>query len=173
MRFTVGDQVVHPQHGPGTIVQVQHRELVEGFEHYYVIESLANGAVWYVPVRKVEEIGVRPVMSEDKLARVLSTLRGAPTRLAKDFKTRQQRIREKLSTARPITIAEAVRDLTYRRRQKYLTKVDQRLLDRGRNLLASEMAAVSGTEILDAEAAMDAALKSGITSQETMLEEAA
>jgi CarD family transcriptional regulator len=166
MEFSVGDKVVHPQHGPGRIVAVAHKELVEGFEHYYIIESFANQATWYVPIRQMEELGVRPVMSGDKLTLVLATLRGAPKRLAKDFKKRQQRIREKLGTARPEKIAEAVRDLTYRGRQDYLTKVDQDLLDQGREFLASEMAVAADTEVVEAHAQMDAALSNGTSDSE-------
>jgi RNA polymerase-interacting CarD/CdnL/TRCF family regulator len=67
-------------------------------------------------------------MSQAKLARVLTVLRGVPRRLSKDFKVRQARVREKLATARPTKVAEAVRDLTVRRWRSYLTEVDTRLL---------------------------------------------
>jgi len=79
--------------------------------------------------------------------------------LSKDFKVRQARVREKLATARPIKLAEVVRDLTGRNRRSYLTQVDRALLDRGRELLAAEVAAVSGTEVIYAHQEMDAALK--------------
>jgi CarD family transcriptional regulator len=158
MQFSVGDKVVHPQYGPGQIIDVKHRELVEGFEHYYVIELLKNGSTLFIPMRKMKELGVRPVMSQAKLTRVLNILREGPRRLSKDFKVRQARIREKLATARPIKLAEAVRDLTGRRRRDYLTKVDRRLLDEGRELLAAEMAVVNRVDVLYAHQTIDSAL---------------
>jgi CarD family transcriptional regulator len=158
-KFSVGDKVMHPQYGPGQITGVEHRELVEGFEHYYVIELLIAGSTLFVPMRNMEELGVRPVMSQARLARVFETLRDMPRRLSKDFKVRQPRIRKKLATARPIKLAEVVRDLTGRNRRSYLTKVDRALLDRGRELLAAEVAVVSGTKVIYAHQEMDAALK--------------
>ncbi len=157
MQFSIDDKVMHPQYGPGQIVGVEHRELVEGFEHYYVIELLADNTL-YVPIRKMDELGVRRVMSQAKFARVLDTLRSAPRRLSKDFRERQQRIREKVATARPIKVAEAVRDLTGRRQRGHLTKVDRDLLKRARELLAAEMAMATGTDILHAHRTMDTAL---------------
>jgi CarD family transcriptional regulator len=151
-RFAVGEQVVHPQYGPGKVTGVEHRELVQGFEHYYVIELVINGATLYLPMRKIEELGVRPVMSQDKLNRALATLRATPRRLSKDFKKRQGQARTKLATARPIKLAEVVRDFTNRRRQSRLTKVDKALLDRGQELLAAEIAALTGTGVPDAHA---------------------
>jgi CarD family transcriptional regulator len=165
MQFSVGDKVMHPQYGPGRITHVQHRELVEGFEHYYVIELSKNGSTLFVPVRKSEELGMRPVMSRAKISRVLETLRAVPDLLSKDFKKRQTRIREKLATARPIKVAEAVRDLTWRRHRKHLTKVDKELLDRGRDILAEEMALASGTDAIYAHQTMDTVLKSAIKGQ--------
>jgi CarD family transcriptional regulator len=164
--FSVGDKVMHPQYGPGQITGVEHRELVEGFEHYYVIELLVDGSTLFVPMRNIEELGVRPVMSQARLARVFETLRGMPRRLSKDFKVRQARVRKKLATARPMKLAEVVRDLTGRNRRSYLTKVDRALLDRGRELLASEVAVVSGTEVIYAHQEMDAALKATISDKE-------
>jgi CarD family transcriptional regulator len=158
-KFSVGDKVMHPQYGPGQITGVEHRELVEGFEHYYVIELLMDGSTLFIPMRNIEELGVRPVMSQARLTGVFDTLRGMPRRLSKDFKVRQARIRKKLATARPIKLAEVVRDLTGRNRRSYLTKVDRALLDRGRELLAAEVAAASGTEVIYAHQEMDAALK--------------
>lgn len=165
-KFTVGDKVMHPQYGPGQITGVEHRELVEGFEHYYVIELLMDGSTLFIPMRNIEELGVRSVMSQARLTRVFDTLRGMPRRLSKDFKVRQARIRKKLATARPIKLAEVVRDLTGRNRRSHLTKVDRALLDRGRELLAAEVAAVSGTEVIYAHQEMDAALKSATLDKE-------
>ncbi len=159
MQFSAHDKVMHPKYGPGEITGVEHRELVDGFEHYFVIELLTDGSTLYVPMRMMDELGVRPAMSRAKLTHVLNTLRSTPRRLPKDFKERQMRIREKLATARPVKMAEVVRDLTGLRRRKRLTKVDKDLLKRGRELLAAEIATVTDTAILDAHATMDAAMR--------------
>jgi CarD family transcriptional regulator len=133
-----------------------------------------DGSTLFIPMRNVEELGLRPVMSQARLARVFDTLRGMPQRLSKDFKVRQARVRKKLATARPIKLAEVIRDLTGRNRRSYLTKVDRALLDRGRELLAAEVAAVSGTEVIYAHQEMDAALKATTLDkeQESQREEA-
>jgi CarD family transcriptional regulator len=171
MQFSVGDKVMHPRHGPGEVTDLAHRELVEGFEHYYVIKSLTDKRVIYVPVRMADELGLRPIMSQALLARVLFTLAGVPQRLSQDFQVRQERIREKLATARPLKVAEAVRDLTHRRRQEYLTMVDQRLLDRARDFLVSEIAVITGTDALEATGRIDTALRYDGASQKKASDE--
>lgn len=159
MQFSVGDKVMYPKIGAGQIMGVDHRELVQGFKHYYVIQIFTTGATAYVPVRKMDELGVRLVMSQAKLAQVLYTLRDVSRVLSKDYRQRQEQIREKLGTGRPIPIAEVVRDLTWRGEHGRLTKKDQDLLAQGRELLATEMAMATDMEIFATQGMIDAALQ--------------
>jgi CarD family transcriptional regulator len=158
MEFSVGDKVVHPRHGFGQITGLERLDLVEGFEHYYVIEVPDQGLTLHVPVRKMEDLGVRPVMSRAKLSRVLETLRGRPCQLSEGYKQRQDRVRERLETGGPLRIAEVVRDLTWHERRAYLTKADSELLARGRDFLAAEIAVVTNTELIEAKQTIDTAL---------------
>jgi CarD family transcriptional regulator len=158
MGFSIGDRIMHPKFGAGRITGESHRELVEGFEHYYVINVVGTGATAYVPVRKMDELGVRHVVSRDKLGQVFNTLRGTPHELSTDYKQRQARVQEQLQTRRPIQVAEAVRDLTWHRKRKRLTQKDETLLNQGRELLASEMALATDTQIADAEQTIETVL---------------
>ena len=113
----------------------------------------------------MDELGMRPVMSRAELARVLDVLGGMPRLLVKDFKIRQEQIREKLATCHPIQIAEAVRDLTWRKQDTHLTKIDEDLLRQGRALLAGEIAVATDTKSFDAQDAIDAALRIAVASK--------
>ncbi len=165
MGYSIGDKIMHPKFGAGRITGEAHRELVKGFEHYYVINVVGTGATAYVPMRKMEELGVRRVMSRDKLAQVFSTLRSTPRKLSPDYKQRQMRVQEQLQTRRPIQVAEAVRDLTWHRKRKHLTQKDESLLSQGRELLASEMALATDSQISDAEQTIETVLTVAITSE--------
>jgi RNA polymerase-interacting CarD/CdnL/TRCF family regulator len=106
-------------------------------------------------------------MSRAKLARVLNALRSAPRMLSKDYRERQEGIREKLGTGRSISIAEAVRDLTCYGQRGRLTQKDEELLNRGRKLLAGEVAAATDVQMFDAQEAISAALEVAVASEFT------
>jgi CarD family transcriptional regulator len=150
MGFSVGDKVMHPNFGAGQITGEKHRELVNGFKHYYVIEVVGTKATAYVPIRKMAELGVRLVMSSVKLIQVLDTLRSVPSKLSNDYKERQEGVREKLEMGLPVPMAETVRDLTWHRKRRHLTSGDEALLKRGRERLASEMALASDADVVGA-----------------------
>jgi CarD family transcriptional regulator len=157
MRLSVGDKVVFPRRGIGQITGLESLDLVEGFERYYVIE-IPDGLTVRIPVKKAAELGLRPVMSRAKLARVLRELGSSPRLLSEDYRERQGWVRERLATGAPIRIARIVRDLTWHERRAHLTQADTDLLARGRDFLSAEIAVVTGTEVVDARQTINDAL---------------
>jgi RNA polymerase-interacting CarD/CdnL/TRCF family regulator len=97
-------------------------------------------------------------MTRDKLARVLDTLHGRPRGLPMDHKERQESVRERVQTSRPIAMAEAVRDLTWHGRSAHLTKTDSELLKAVQDFLAAEIALASDTQVSEAIEAIELAL---------------
>jgi CarD family transcriptional regulator len=146
MKFSVGDWVVHPEQGTGQITDKEQLDLVKGFKSYYKLEILDTNLVVHVPIREVEALGIRPIMSRDRLARVLAILGSKPRQLSTAFKTRQARLQKKLKTGQPLRIAEVIRDLTWRKRNANLSAGDVTLLELGQDLLTTEIAAVPNTE---------------------------
>jgi CarD family transcriptional regulator len=149
MAFSVGDKVVHPHYGPGRIAGVERWELAEGERSYYVIEIPDQHLTVRLPVVKADEVGVRPAMSPSRLSQVLSTLRSEPHPLPDDYKERQLQIDVKVRTGNVMQLAQVVRDLTWHGERAHLTKRDADLLRQGQDLLAAEMALVSGDDISD------------------------
>lgn len=165
MNLSIGDQIVHPVHGAGQISAEEQLDLVKGFERYYVIDFIGTDVVVHVPVRKMAELGLRPVMPGSRLARVRVILSGAPEPLAKNPKLRQTQIREKLNTGCPLKIAEVVRDLSWRKMGRtHLSPVDAGLLAWSRELLETEIAAITGTTICEARQNINALLFSAMAS---------
>lgn len=161
MNYAIGDKVVYPHRGAGTVTGVEHSELVGGFDQYYIIDIPASRLTVRVPVDKVDELGVRPVASQRRLDHVLGLLGDEPVELPNDYKERQLAVREKLGSGRAVPVAEVVRDLQWREEQSYLTKVDRRLLEEARELLAAEVALIKDQDIPEAHEAIDTALAEG------------
>ena len=163
MPFSVGDKVVHPHHGPGWIAGIERRDLLDGTKRYYVVEILGQGLTVHMPVGTAEEMGMRLAMSESRFPRVLSMLRGRPHRLPEDYRERQDRIHAQLRTRRVMELVRVVRDLTWHRKRAHLTKLDSDYLKQGRDLLAAEMALVSGEAIPAASKLIEATVTAART----------
>lgn len=162
MQFSVNDKVIHPAHGAGRITGIEQRGQVSETTAYYVIEIPAQRLTLHVPSQRMEQSGIRPVMAPGKLAGVLARLRSPGGILPDEAGARQEDVGGKIDTGRTLQLAEVVRDLTWHRRRAHLTKKDTDLLNRGRALLAAEMALASDTEVAAATRAIDEALAAGM-----------
>jgi CarD family transcriptional regulator len=164
MRYSVGDKVVHPHHGPGWIAGIEHRELLDGTKRYYVIEVPGQRLTVHMPVRKADRVGVRPAMSQSRFPRVLSMLRSRPHLLPMDYKERQEQIGAQLKTGRVMPLARVVRDLTWHRERAHLTITDSDCLKQGCDLLAAEMALASGDAVSDASKLIQSTMTAAMAS---------
>ena len=139
--FAVYDRVVHPAHGPGLITDVEQIDAaIAGFQRYYVIDIYEQNLTVRVPVRRADRVGLRSVMSSDRLSNVLQTLRSEPDSLPSDYKRRQAAVRERIKVTRPVELAEVIRDLFWYGEKNHLTSVDTQLLRSCMDRLAWEMA---------------------------------
>jgi len=164
MQFSVGDRVVHPHHGPGRIASVERKEFMDGAKRYYVVEIPGQGLTVYIPVRRADEVGVRPAMPLSRFPKVLRKLRSNPRRLPDDYKERQEQIIEQLRTGRVMQLARVIRDLTWHKERAHLTRKDSDCLKQGQGLLAAEMALVSGDEVSEARELIDSTMAAAVAS---------
>lgn len=159
MDYAIGQTLVHPAHGAGEIINVEKIKLNDGPQEYYVLRFADKQLTVRVPFKRVNVIGLRKIMNKDKVKQVLTTLRAEPKTLPKDHKRRKKQLEDLIFSGYPVKIAQAVRELTYRRRnKKHLALEDQRLLDHGRQLLIQEVALATKDGSQDAEQVIDTAL---------------
>ena len=153
MTFKTGDAVFHPVRGAGMVTGIQDRKRDGEERSYYTIELLGHpGTKLMVPTNAAKEIGLRHAMSQTKLKKVWRVLRGDPTMLPKDHKDRYEVIQERLDTGDASEVAEAVRDMAWRRhREGKLTTRGKRIFEEAMMLLAGEIAAVQEIDVEEAE----------------------
>ena len=102
--------------------------------------------------------------SQSRFPRVLSMLRGKPRLLPENCRERQGQVFAELKTGRVMLLAKVVRDLTWHRKIAHLTKTDSDYLKQGRELLAAEMALVSGDAVSDASKLIEATVTAAMES---------
>ncbi len=169
MEFTVGEHIVHPAHGAGTIVGVQNQELATGFQRYYVIRFADKRLTVRVPWRKADELGLRSVMGSTKCEEVFLVLRSLPQPLPQNFKERRRVVENLIHSGRPVKVAEALRELSWRRELKPLNKADSDLYSQANAMLVQEMALATGDEQSEVERNVGAALSESIRAKMLMM----
>ena len=157
--FEIGDKVVHPYHGAGTVTDIEEKMFLDEGRRYYVVDLLAWDGIVMVPVGNVQEIGLRRISGKSVISQAMNTLASTPDALSSDHKERQANVREKLRTGDIITVTEVVRNLAWRDHHNGLTMADSKLYQQAQTFLGSELALAKGTELQEAIKQLQTVLK--------------
>jgi CarD family transcriptional regulator len=141
MTYRVGDTVVYPHHGAAVIEKHEKRTL-EGQERDYLVLRLTYGDLTLmVPADAIQAVGLRDVVSQEEVDEVFGLLRrrdgSMPTNWSRRFKANY----EKLKSGDIFQVAEVVRNLALRERDKGLSAGEKRMLTKARQILVSELSA--------------------------------
>ena len=161
MTFTVGETVVYPNHGAAVIEDIEMRKIKGEEKQYLVLRIVAQQVlVVRVPAGNLDLVGVRDVVDKEGLDRVFDVLRAhvpdEPTNWSRRYKANL----EKLHSGDVMKVAEVVRDLWRRERDRGLSAGEKRMLAKARQILVSELALAEHTNEDKAEALLDEVLAS-------------
>jgi CarD family transcriptional regulator len=148
--FNIGDKVIYPAYGAGTIVDIKEKQIGEQQRTYYIIELLAQAGTLMIPVARADELGLRPPIKHPR--RVLKVLASEPVLLSNDHRERQELINADIRSGDLLRISEVVRDMAYRDKASKLTETDLELYRQAQEFLASEIAL---SQNIDVQAARD------------------
>jgi CarD family transcriptional regulator len=137
--FDVGDKVVYPHHGAGTVVRKEIRTVLGEEREYLTIQILHNDMVVNVPTENAERVGLRKVIDEEMVERVVEVLHGTGTTMPKNWNRRFKYNRDKMKTGDIFELAEVVRNLSLREQEKGLSTGEKQMFVKAKKILASEL----------------------------------
>jgi CarD family transcriptional regulator len=139
MTFQVGEKVVYPNHGIGTIENISSRSFGSQVERFYLLRLTYTSMTVMVPFSHVEEIGLRRVTRNGEIARVLSFLAEGPRKNRTDWKDRFKENSDKMRHGSLLEIAEVLKMLLLLQSEKPLSFREKKMLDRARHMLVTEL----------------------------------
>lgn len=140
--FNIGDTVVYPQQGIGTINNVVQFERNGNLVDYYEIFIDNESLVFMIPVEKAEGVGLRHLSSENEIDDALEVISHKAPRSSADWKARYQANYQLIKEGSIGSIAKIVHTLYYRSRIKELPLLERKLYDNTLNILIKESALV-------------------------------
>ena len=137
--YDVGDKVVYPHHGAGTVVKKEKREVLGQQREYLTIKILHNDMTVQVPSENADKVGLRRVIGEKEVGVVVKALTGVSTEMPKNWNRRFKHNRDKMKTGDILELAEVVRNLALRDREKGLSTGEKQMFVKAKKILASEL----------------------------------
>ena len=152
--FNVGDKIVYPMHGAGTIDSIEEKNILGENQAYYVIKMPGEVKVM-VPTNKAEQIGVRNVIGKDEAEKVISILGEDETEMSQNWNKRYRDNMEKMKSGSIYEVADVVRNLSFKQKEKGLSTGEKKMLSNAKQILVSELVLAEHATQDEVEALID------------------
>ena len=136
--FNIGDKIVYPMHGAGTIDAIEEKNILGEKQNYYIIKMPGEVKVM-VPTDKAEEVGVRSVIGKDEAAKVMSVLGQNETEMSQNWNKRYRDNMDKMKSGDIYEVADVVRNLSFKQKEKGLSTGEKKMLNNAKQILVSEL----------------------------------
>jgi CarD family transcriptional regulator len=137
--FEIGDNVVYPHHGAGQVLKKEMKKMFGEEREYLTIKILHNDMTVMVPCENAGIAGLRRVIDEETVQKVLTVLQDELSEMPKNWNRRFKHNRDKIKTGDIYELAEVVRNLAIREYDKGLSTGEKQMFTRAKKILASEL----------------------------------
>ncbi len=136
--FNIGDKVVYPMHGAGVIQDIEEKNILGEKTSYYIIKMPGEVKVM-VPTSKAEEVGVRNIIDGETASKVFKVLETDSTEMALNWNKRYRDNMEKMKSGDIYEIADVVRNLSFKQKERGLSTGEKKMLLNAKQILVSEL----------------------------------
>jgi CarD family transcriptional regulator, regulator of rRNA transcription len=157
--YSIGDNVVYPHHGAGKVLKKELKTHLGEEREYLTIKILHNDMTVMVPCENAHRAGLRRVIDEEQVKKVIDVLSGEVSDMPKNWNRRFKYNREKIKTGDVFELAEVVRNLAIREWEKGLSTGEKQMYTRAKKILASEFMYALDKDEEGAEAYIDELLE--------------
>jgi len=152
--FRVGDKVVYPMHGAGIIEGIEEKEILGEKKRYYIMRIPIGDMRVMIPTDSVAEVGLRFVIDREDIERVIDILGQKSSPMSSNWNHRYRTNMEKIKSGDVFEVAEVVRNLAIRDREKGLSTGERKMFDSAKQILISELALAQDTTREQVEASL-------------------
>ncbi len=156
--FDIGDKVVYPHHGAAVVEKRETKEAFGKKQEYLVLKLAYGDLTLMVPADNTDGVGLREVINDEEVEEVFAVLRKKEARMPTNWSRRYKNHSEKLRSGDIYQVAEVVRNLSIRDKDKGLSAGEKRMLSRARQILVSELTFALGVDEETAELRLNEAL---------------
>src|SRR5438309_11248307 len=120
--FHIGDKVVYPNHGVGIIEQISSRTFGATVEKFYLLKIKSSSLKVMVPFHNVNSVGLRRVVRNGEIQKILDFLTDGECCNNADWKYRFKENSDKMRTGSLLEVAAVLKGLLLRSEERRVGK---------------------------------------------------
>ena len=149
--FSIGDKIVYPMHGAGIIESIEEREILGEKRSYYVMKMPVGDMKVMIPINYVECIGIRDIINRSEADRVFKSLELECDEQTANWNKRYRENMIKIKSGDVFEVADVVKSLVLRERNKGLSTGERKMLNSAKQILISELVLAKNMNPMDVE----------------------
>ncbi len=136
--FNVGDYIVYPMHGAGTIDAIEEKDILGEKQAYYIIKMPGEVKVM-IPTAQADKVGIRNIIDKTEADKVFDILGENDTQTEMNWNKRYRENMDKMKTGDIYEVADVVRNLSFKQKEKGLSTGEKKMLTNAKQILVSEL----------------------------------
>ncbi len=149
--FQLGDRIFYPMHGAGVITGIEIKEILGEETEYYIMDLSVNNIQVMVPVKNIDNIGLRDLATEEEIEQALAILGDEETKMPQNWNRRFRFNMDRIKGGDIFEIAAVIRNLVLRDREKPLSTGERKMLSTAKQMFTSEIVLVRAMSELEVE----------------------
>lgn len=149
--YNVGDKIVYPMHGAGIIESIEEKEILGRKQSYYVMKMPIGDMKVMIPTHNVEDIGIRDIVTANDVERVFEILSDSTMDDGISWNKRYRENMTKIKSGDIFEVADVVRTLMIRDKEKGLSTGERKMLASARQILVSELVLAKNMQQIEVE----------------------
>ena len=149
LEFEVGDKVIYPNHGVGTVTRIETKTILGTTCGFYSLRMTASDTTVLVPIDNVEGVGLRGAIASSEVKKLFTLLGNGEIENHQNWKGRFKDNSDKMRTGSIYDVIDVLKNLNFLSQTKNLSFREKRMLDRAKFLVVSEVSEVT-SEVSDA-----------------------
>ncbi len=149
--FSIGDKIVYPMHGAGVIESIEEKEILGEKKSYYVMKMPVGDMKVMIPINNVDCIGIRDIINRNDADKVFKSLEISCDEQTANWNKRYRENMIKIKSGDVFEVAEVVKSLISRERNKGLSTGERKMLNSAKQILISELVLAKNMNPMDVE----------------------
>ncbi|HZX10039.1 MAG TPA: CarD family transcriptional regulator [Acidobacteriota bacterium] len=140
--LSIGDKIIYPNQGIGIVEDIQKQKLYGEESRVFRLRIVSNDTLVLIPFSSIREMGIRKLVSEEKIEKIYNFMRNGIVDISKNWKGRHKEHEELMKTGSLLDIAFVIKSLYYLNLTKPLSFREKKMMEKAKELLVSEISEV-------------------------------
>ena len=140
--YNIGDKIVHPMHGAGTIDGITVRNINGTDLEYYILRLPANNMTLMVPVSTSDKIGLRNIIPRERADELFSLMATVEIDETASWNKRYRENAARIKSGELCEVIRVIKSLINRDMKHGLSSGERKMLHSSKQILISELVLV-------------------------------